>query len=187
MGKIGRVFPDVVKWRLAPYRSRWEGLLMLFVNQIVCSGVKESRGKGILLWGGWWLSVCRMVRGVGWAMLVMRRCVSTRITFGGFHLENRAETSGFLQVRLKPVSEFHLNQYCSRARRISFDKLANRGFASSAIFAVTAPDQHCFFRTSSVYQRGSGMVYRRENNGGFPTAFRDGVRGRGWRRLRCGG
>ncbi|QDV52209.1 hypothetical protein Enr17x_42690 [Gimesia fumaroli] len=65
------------------------------------------------------LGVCLKGRRVDRTVLEMRRCVSTRITFEGFHLKNWSKTSVFLQVRLKPVSQIHLNQQCSRARRIT--------------------------------------------------------------------
>ena len=109
-----------------------------FVMQIICRGVRGSRGMEILIWYEWWLRVCLKGRKVDRGVPEMRRYVSTRITFGGFHLKNRSETSVFLQVGLKPVSQFHLNQQCSRARRITADKLINAGFTSSRIFSVSS-------------------------------------------------
>ncbi|QDT44059.1 hypothetical protein Pan241w_41640 [Gimesia alba] len=89
------------------------------VMQIICRGVRWSRGKEILMWYERGLAVCLKKRRVDRTVSEMRRCVSTRITFEGFQLKNRSKTSGFLQVRLKPLSQFHLNQQCSRARRIT--------------------------------------------------------------------
>ncbi|QDV49721.1 hypothetical protein Enr17x_17420 [Gimesia fumaroli] len=49
----------------------------------------------------------------------MRRCVSTRITFRGWLMSNVAETSGFSYAAVCFVPGLHLNQCCSRARRIT--------------------------------------------------------------------
>ncbi|QDV51453.1 hypothetical protein Enr17x_35090 [Gimesia fumaroli] len=54
--------------------------------------------------------------GRGWQGAVMRRRVSTRITFPGLVWENQAETSGLSHAAECFVPGIHLNQYCLRAR-----------------------------------------------------------------------
>ncbi|QDT40173.1 hypothetical protein Pan241w_02290 [Gimesia alba] len=118
------------------------------VMQIICKGVRWSRGKEILMWCERWLAVCRKRRRVYLTVSEMRRCVSTRITFGGFHLKNCSETSGFLQVRLKPVSQFHLNQQCSRARRATRVIAGSTGRSSAICVRKISKSLVCgpFFR-----------------------------------------
>ncbi|QDT44019.1 hypothetical protein Pan241w_41240 [Gimesia alba] len=65
---------------------------------------------------------------------VMRRRVSTRITFGGVIDENRAQTSGLLHAAVCFVRGLHLNQYCSRARRITRDHEEPHGGVKIILF-----------------------------------------------------
>ena len=104
-----------------------------FVMQIIFRGRVESRGRGSLMWGERWLGVFPTGRGVGRMRSGMCGCVSKRTKLKGFLLKNRSETSGFCQRHIRLVSLLHLNQQCTRARRITLDKLFNAGFGSSRI------------------------------------------------------
>ena len=62
------------------------------------------------MWCGQGLGVCLKGLRVDWALLEMRRGVSTRITFEELVRENRAQTSGLLDSAECFVPVLHLNQ-----------------------------------------------------------------------------
>ncbi|QDV53090.1 hypothetical protein Enr17x_51610 [Gimesia fumaroli] len=97
----------------------------------------------------------------------MRRRVSTRITFPRLDFENRPESSGLSHAAVCFVPGMHLNQYCSRARRIT-GMMGNGSQASSCLYSVGGT-------RFSVVQTGTDGVSPEQREGG--RLFR-GTRGR---------
>ncbi|QDT41968.1 hypothetical protein Pan241w_20480 [Gimesia alba] len=81
----------------------------MIVKWILGKGVGRSRGlekRSVAKRGG----MCCQGGGRCWLCGVMRRRVSTRITFLGLVGENRAQTSGLLDGAVCFVPGLHLNQ-----------------------------------------------------------------------------
>ena len=81
----------------------------MMVKRIVVNGVGRSRSFEKFYAEQWGVR-CWMSGGGCCFSGVMRRCVSTRITFWGLIGENRAQTSGLLDGAVCFVPGLHLNQ-----------------------------------------------------------------------------